>query len=199
MGDRGHAAAGVRRRAGFFVREGARWPPSRTGLLCRSGTAVLDLSIASRRASSGFAAIQSGSRSLFESDQPGLNACSFSAFLFFSFTQVAARATDRWAMPISKWPPSSGERKGQWGLQEGQKFFFCRLLHCPMHTQQVQDCECKEQGRRIGVRSARDGRSFGRLSLYCPASLSPLTHMPHACSTLILHIPPNKTIAQAFS
>ena len=118
----------------FFVREGARWPPSRTGLLCRSGTAVLDLSTASRRASSGFAAIQSGSRSLVESDQPGLNACSFSAFLFFHTHRSRREPRIGGQCPSVSGRRAAESSKGSGGCKKGRSFFLPLVALLNAHT-----------------------------------------------------------------
>ena len=130
------------------------------------------MSTARRRASDTIAVVQPGLRPFFLSDQHGLIARIFSAFLFFFHTQAAAKAADMTAVAASSMTQSSDGREGP----RRADFFFYTHFVLLMHPPQVQDRECEGQATRIHVRSAQYGLLFGRSCFQCPVSLSPAKH-----------------------
>ena len=87
------------------------------------------MSTARRRASHTIAVVQPGLRPFFLSDQHGLIARIFSAFLSFFHTQAAVKTTDRIAVAASEMTRSSDGREGP----RRADFFFLHAL-CPAHA-----------------------------------------------------------------
>ena len=147
------------------------------------------MSTARRRASHTIAVVQPGLRPFFLSDQHGLIARIFSAFLFFFHTQAAAKAANRIAVAASLMTQSSDGREGPRG-----HFFFLHAL-CPAHAPTT---GTGSRMRRAGDADSRPKRpvwAFVR-SLLFSVSCVPLSHETRT-STPIYTIPLTITTAQA--
>ena len=148
------------------------------------------MSTARRRASHTIAVVQPGLRPFFLSDQHGLIARIFSAFLSFFHTQAAAKAADRIAVAASLMTRSSDGREGP----RRADFFFLHAL-CPAHAPTT---GTGSRMRRAGDADSRPKRpvwAFVR-SLLCSVSCVPLSRETRT-RTPICTIPLTITTAQA--
>ena len=140
------------------------------------------MSTARRRASHTIAVVQPGLRPFFLSDQHGLIARIFSAFLFFFHTQAAAKAANRIAVAASLMNQSSDGREGP---RRAFFFFSTRTLSCSCTHHRYRIANAK--GRRRGFASEAPSMGFCSVapvfSVLCPSLLRNThkhTHLHHS-------------------
>ena len=128
------------------------------------------MSTARRRASHTIAVVPPGLRPFFLSDQHGLIARIFSAFLFFFHTQAAAKAANRIAVAASLMTQSSDGREGP---RRAEFFFSTRTLSCSCTHHRYRIANAK--GRRRGFASEAPSMGFCSVapvfSVLCPSLL----------------------------